>query len=251
MYDDFNNSNQRGRVEENRDLSPLDEFGNEQVPNNQNNNNNQGNKFGGFLNRNNNNNNNNGGDNRGWTGVIIAIVIIFVLGLLMFKGGDFLTSAKRFIGTPTENLNTMQNSIVELETVNKKEGDFDEVQDKNALFDESVLFYMPEKEYLVYVYTGKEDLDKTFDKFVKKYQKDIPIYKINYMEIDSNIEVKTIIESEFKPYLISMVDLGKSVKVVDTVIDSNTQLKNVPDYFKDLVEEDNFTKTEVHQYDSK
>lgn len=245
MFDDFNNQNSRGRVEENTELSPLDEFGKEKRPketkSTYDSNHNQ-NKFG-F------NKNQSSDSGRGsWFSVGIAIAIIGFLGFLMFNGGDLLTESKRIIGTPNENLNVMKNSVVDLQTVNQKEGKYDDVKDKNKIFDESVLLNMPEKEYLIYIYTGKPELDKKFDAFVKKNQKDIPIYKFAYLDVNNNVDIKLEIENEFKPYLISVKDLGKGVKTIDATIDNEKQLKNVPEYFKDLVSEDTFTKTEVHQY---
>lgn len=248
MFDNFNSSNSSGRVEENEDLKPLDEFGNPKDNNtnnnqNMNNNGNKGSlfsKFGG----------NNGGDGGGsWFKAILGFAIVGALLFLMFNGGESLTALKRFVGTPTENTNELLNSIKELEAVNKAEGDFDTATQKKELLDEFMILEMPQKEYLVYIYTGKPELDKNFSDFVNKNQKKIPTHKINYLEVNDNIEVKVKIEGEFKPYLLVVKDLGKGAKVIDAVIDNEKQLKNVPTYFDDLVKENNFEKSDEIQYD--
>lgn len=234
------------RVEENPELSPLDEFGrerNKSEPRNSY----QGSSGGGFRFGNGSGGNGSGG-NGSWFKFGIAVILIVILLIAVFTGKG-ANESRRIIGTPQENLNAMHNAIVEVETVNKKEGKFDEVEDKNKVYSEKVLLFMPEKEYLIYVFTGDKKIDEKFNDFVKNNQKDIKIYKIKYSEIKENEDVKMLIEKKFKPYLIGVKDMGNASKSIDAVIGDEKQLKNVPQYFKDLISENNFNKSDVHKYE--
>lgn len=236
------------RVEENPELSPLDEFGRERNRNEPRSSYDGGSSGGGRFGFGRGSGGSGGSGNGSWFKFWIAIVIIVILLIAVFTGKG-VNESRRIIGTPQENLNSMQNAIVDLETVNKKEGKYDEVEDKNKVFHEKVLLYMPEKEYLIYVFTGDKKLDEKFNEFVKENQKDIKIYKIKYEDVKENEEIKLKIEQKFKPYLIGIKDMGNASKTVDAVISDEKQLKNVPKYFEDLVSENNFNKSDVHKYE--
>lgn len=249
MYDFNNNNSSRGRIDEDRELNPLDERGRPQNSDRANirdvfndfRGGRRGGRRGGYR---------GGGGGGDYSIVKILIAIGLVAGVIYlvffgWKTDGFTEVQRKVAGTPQENLNVMLNKVKESETINKRAGEFNEVTDKNELLDESVMLAMPQKEYMVYLYSFDESNQSFhFDEYVRKKQKKYTIYKLAITEVQNNQEILAHIGDGISPAIVVIKDLGKGRKVIDTVITKNEQLANLDMYMDDLIKKNTFKKSE-------
>lgn len=248
MYD-FNNNSNRGRIDEDRELNPLDERG-RPVNSDRAGVRDLFNDFrgGGRGRRRGSYGGGGGGGDHNLLKILLAFVVLAGVVYVVFFGWktDGFTEVQRKVaGTPQENLNVMLNKVKESETINKRAGKFNEVTDKNELLDESVMLQMPQKEYMVYLYSFDESNQSFyFDEYVRKNQKEYTIYKLAITEVVNNQEILAHIGEGVDPAIVVIKDLGKGRKVIDTVITKREQLENLNEYMDDLIKKNTFKKSE-------
>lgn len=243
MSFDFNNSGSSGgynndRVSE-RDRLEIDSNGrtrseNANEQNNGANGGGSGRRFGGF-----------GGGSRGSGGSGRPgkwkwLLGIGALGGLIFLGslgnGGFSNIWRTFNSTPEENLGSMLTSVKQVEHENKMVGkEKNQVYDVNNIFSDEYIDKQVDKEYAVYVYTGNEKYDKPFDDWVRKNEKEIPIYRVNAEGMKTNVVALDYVEAD-KPMVMVYNEVNKGKKELDAVIKDKDLLKNIVPHIQKLQE---------------
>lgn len=173
-----------------------------------------------------------------WKGLLILALVGFVIYMLL-DGGVGITKVRwTFNSTPDENLESLFKGIKDVEKVNKKQGQsYDDVYDKNNIYEDKSAFKMVDKEYIIYVYTGDKGVDKDFNDWVKMNQGLYPVYKLNRSNLSTQEAMIEYTTAERKPLIYIMKEVDKGYKVIEAVVSDAEGLKGIARVMDDIIEE--------------
>ena len=165
-------------------------------------------------------------------GSVVGLIILGSVG----SGGGVSDIWRTFNSTPEENLGSMLTSVKQVEHENKMVGkEKNAVYDVNNIFSDEYIDKQVDKEYAVYVYTGNEKYDKPFDDWVKKTEKEIPIYRVNAEGMKTNVVAMDYVEAD-KPMVMVYNEVEKGKKGLDAVIKDKDLLKNIVPHIQKIQE---------------
>lgn len=156
-----------------------------------------------------------------------AILIFLLIGFLCYvffldgKSKISFTGIKdTFVSTPDENIAKLITGIKDVDKINKQEGKLD-FYDINNIYTEDVAFKQVEKNYFLYVYTGDEEVDKSYNGWVSANTEELPIYKLDVAELE--VETTLLESMDGKPTIFLIGDVG-GVKDIKTYTVDETEL---------------------------
>lgn len=195
------------------------------------------------------------------------IVIVTVVGLAVYlpsayRAGSLSSPIRSLFASPEENLDSFFVSILQTDkTISdldkpEIEKEATQVYDKNNIFQSEYLNTQVEPEYMVYIYTGIEELDAPFDKWVTEYEATEPkateketeesddeestpvnnkykIYRLNLEQVEVTSEVFDYAET--KPMMLIYNTPFRGEKVLDSVVKDPEQLDTIPTYMDEMV----------------
>lgn len=165
-------------------------------------------------------------------GAVAGLIIIGSLG----GGGGFSDIFRTFNSTPEENMGSMLTAVKQVEHENKKVGEEkDPVYDKQNIFSDEYIDKQVDKEYAVYVYTGEESIDKSFNQWVLEAEKTIPVYRVKLENVKTNVIAMDYVEAE-KPMVMVYNEVDKGKKELDAVIKDKDLLKNIVPHIEKIQE---------------
>ena len=189
-------------------------------------------------------------------GAIIGIVLILGIALYLPYGyvtGTLPAPLRSIFASPTENKDSLLNSILKMDkTVTELDKDKEErnetsFYDRNFLFQDQFIGTQVEPEYLVYVYTEDDEMNKPFIDWITHYEsdaesEDYPLGKYKIYRIKSDMvgldhEVSWYFNN--KPMMLIYNTPEKGVKELDSVVEDPTMLDDIPHYMDVMVEEAN------------
>lgn len=174
------------------------------------------------------------GGNGGCLGVIVAVALIGVL-VFAVKESDII-DLRTWNSTSEENFSVFKNTLDKISQKNISDEFEEDFYDKNRLYTDEVVDKQVEKEYVVYVYSSKEENNTEFDKWVKEETGNFKIYKLHEGDVVGN---KDILEyhNKLEPavYIFNEVDRGE--KELDGVIKDAELLEKVGERIEELKEE--------------
>lgn len=180
---------------------------------------------------------NGGGGDNGWKKFIFSMAILVILVIIgMGSTGGFKNLLRTFNATPTEHLNNYFTSAKKLENDNKRDGAEYTIYDKNNLFDDTGITQKIDKEYLVYIYTKDEKKDKPFNSWIEKNEFEIPIYRLDIRNIETNTELLKYAK-ENKPMMLLYNEIERGKKELDGVIKDPDLLKEIIPRVDKIIEE--------------
>lgn len=152
--------------------------------------------------------------------IIFWCFVLFVLFSLNLKYNWIDLSATPLKLSQQEGLNSMLDSAKDLkeqkDVVAGVDKELPDIYKKNNIHDGASAFSQTEDEYLIYVYSGDENLDKEFNRFIKIYEKDVKIYRLglNESRVEFSFNDNKYLENKYKPHfiLIDRLDADEQVE---------------------------------------
>lgn len=162
------------------------------------------------------------------TKIIFWLFLLFVVFLLNLKY-DWVTLEKMPLKLSQEEgvgnmLDTVKDIKEQKDIAAGVDKELPEVYKKNNIHDGVNAFKKADDEYLIYVYSGVPELDKELNRFVKTYENDVKIYKL-----DMN---KSVVEFSFKDTKYLNNFYQKPYFVLIDRLESNSQVEEGY-YFED------------------
>ena len=207
-----------------------------------------------------------------FTLVVIALVVGIAIYLpSAYRAGSLTGPFRSLFASPQENMDSFMVGILQtdktISDLDKTEVEIEEtaIYDRNNIFQSQFLDSQVEPEYMVYIYTGDEEMDAPFDKWVADYESNTPkesesveseedsetegseetptrsnhykIYRLNLSQIEFDSEVFEYVDN--KPMMLIYNTPTRGVKSLDSVVKEPTQLDEIPTYMDKMVEEAN------------
>lgn len=169
--------------------------------------------------------------------LVVFVLVGFLLYMFMADGGISLNKVKRtFNSTPEENLETLVISMKDMEKINKNGGNtLSDIYDKNNLYQDDSAYRLVDKEYIIYVYTGNQDTDAKFNKWVVNNQGKYPVYKLDRASVISQMDMIEYTRDTKTPMLFIFNEVDRGYKVIEEVITSPKDLTKVEGIMNRLV----------------
>ena len=171
-------------------------------------------------------------------GLLVIVLIGFIIFMIVSSGGvKMMTIKDIFSGSPDENLESMFTGMKDVERMNKKRGQkLDEVYDKKNIYEDRVANMQPDKEYIVYVYTGNETIDKEFNNWVLENQSKYKVYKLSRAELTTQEEMMGYAAQELSPLMFVFKEVAKGEKSIHDVIIADDELPELSKTMDTLIE---------------
>lgn len=201
----------------------------------------------------------NGGSGSWWK---ILLTLAVVGGLIYipiaYKNGTLPQPLRSLVGGDAQsNANTFLNDVQIFKNdsdkmyKNKWSDNYDEATetdfyDTNPLYSADYIGTQIDKEYMIFVYTGNDELDAPFKEWIENYEKEgtYKIYRIKMdIAIDNYYVEEAVTDDNYniteEPLLMIFYSPEKQKTVLDSIVKDSTQLDKIPDYLKGLVDKGN------------
>lgn len=161
---------------------------------------------------------------------ILLVVVIGMIASLFFFGSELETM---FRASPFENIDSMVHSMQNANEVSKLGTDFNDIYDKNFMYQTRDLLGMPEGKYLIYIYADN-DLDRDLNGWVLENDSDIKIYRTNYEIARDEVELTEILDISrlgIEPVIVLVNGTGSGKRFVTTGYDVEDMESIKENYF--------------------
>lgn len=160
-----------------------------------------------------------GGGKKVFGTIIFWCFVLFVMFSLNLKYNWVEFKSTPLKMSQQEGLNSMLDSAKDLkeqkDVVAGVEKDLPDIYKKNNIHDGASAFSQTDDEYLIYVYSGDETLDKEFNRFVRTYEKDVKIYRLGLDKstVEFSFDDEKYLNNKYKPHFILIDRLGTDEQI--------------------------------------
>lgn len=176
---------------------------------------------------------------------IILFLILIVVAIFLVKNVDMF-NPRNWNSTIFENFALVENSL-EKTSHKHQSGEYeDDFYDENRIYNDKLARDQIDKEYVVYVYTSKEDENEPYDEWVKENDDDVLIYKLHEGDIKRDKELIEYNE-DGEPMFVLFNEVDRGEKEIDGVIKDPDLFDKIPDRINEIIQEKEDKKEEEKQ----